>query len=136
MDSYRYYRYLFNRCPSDIFAAEEAAFNRTRLSAVAAVSSLAAFLYRNLVSSQLHFRDRGGGRGRGVPIPPRTERRAITPHPPYVLLTVFGQATTVCMCVCMVIAYSKGMDQPGKVANPARGQLNRKNEYFPVPVRA
>ena len=26
--------------------------------------------------------------------------------------------------------------QPGKVANPARGQLNRENEYFPVPVRA
>ena len=26
------------------------------------------------------------------------------------------------------------MDQPGKVANPARGQLNKKNEYFPVPV--
>ena len=23
-----------------------------------------------------------------------------------------------------------------KVANPARGQLNRENEYFPVPVRA
>ena len=40
------------------------------------------------------------------------------------------------MCVCMVITQSKGMDQPGKVANPARGQLNRKNEYFPVPVRA
>ena len=32
--------------------------------------------------------------------------------------------------------YSKSMDQPGKVANPARGQLNRENEYFPVPVRA
>ena len=32
--------------------------------------------------------------------------------------------------------YSKSMDQPGKVANPARGQLNRQNEYFPVPVRA
>ena len=32
----------------------------------------------------------------------------------------------------MVIAYSKSMDQPGKVANPARGQLNRENEYFPV----
>ena len=31
--------------------------------------------------------------------------------------------------------YSKSMDQPGKVANPARGQLNRKNEYFPVRVR-
>ena len=28
------------------------------------------------------------------------------------------------------------MDQPGKVANPARGQLNRENEHFPVPVRA
>ena len=31
--------------------------------------------------------------------------------------------------------YSKGMDQPGKVASPARGQLNRKNEYFPLRVR-
>ena len=28
------------------------------------------------------------------------------------------------------------MDQPGKVANPACGQLNRENEHFPVPVRA
>ena len=28
------------------------------------------------------------------------------------------------------------MDQPGKVANPARGQLYRENEYSPVPVRA
>ena len=28
------------------------------------------------------------------------------------------------------------MNQPGKVANPARGQLNnRENEYSPVPVR-
>ena len=27
-------------------------------------------------------------------------------------------------------------DQPGKVANPARGQLSKENEYFPVPVRA
>ena len=25
------------------------------------------------------------------------------------------------------------MDQPGKVANPARGQLNRENEHSPVP---
>ena len=31
---------------------------------------------------------------------------------------------------------SKNMDQPGKVANPARGQLNGENEYFPVRVRA
>ena len=27
------------------------------------------------------------------------------------------------------------MDQPGKVANPARGQLNREKEYSPVPVQ-
>ena len=32
--------------------------------------------------------------------------------------------------------YSKSMDQPGKVVNPARGQLNRENEYFSVPVHA
>ena len=31
---------------------------------------------------------------------------------------------------------SKSMDQPGKVANPARGQLNRENEYFHIHVRA
>ena len=41
----------------------------------------------------------------------------------------------VCMYVCMVITYSKGKDQPGEVANPARGQLNRANDIFPVPVR-
>ena len=40
------------------------------------------------------------------------------------------------MYVCIVITYSKGMDQLGKVANPARGRLNRENEYFPVPVHA
>ena len=32
--------------------------------------------------------------------------------------------------------YSKSMDQPGKVASPARGQLDRENKHFPVPVRA
>ena len=31
------------------------------------------------------------------------------------------------MYVCMVITYGKGMDLPGKVANSARGQLNKKN---------
>ena len=31
---------------------------------------------------------------------------------------------------------SKSTDQPGKVADPARGQLKRENEYFPVRVRA
>ena len=30
---------------------------------------------------------------------------------------------------------SKSMDQPGEVANPARGQLNREKQYFPVRVR-
>ena len=40
------------------------------------------------------------------------------------------------MYVCMVITCSKSMDQPGKVTNPARGQLNRENNHFPVPVRA
>ena len=35
--------------------------------------------------------------------------------------------------VCMYgHTYSKSTDQPGKVASPARGQLNRKNEYFPL----
>ena len=33
--------------------------------------------------------------------------------------------------VCIV-----SMDQPGRVANPARRQLNRENQYFPVRVRA
>ena len=41
-----------------------------------------------------------------------------------------------CMFVCMVITYSKCKDQPGKIANPARGQLNRENKCFPVPVGA
>ena len=42
------------------------------------------------------------------------------------------------MYVCIVITQSRvpGMDQPGKVANLARGQLNRENEYSPDPVRA
>ena len=32
--------------------------------------------------------------------------------------------------------YSKGMDQPSQVANPASGKLNRENEHFPVCVCA
>ena len=32
--------------------------------------------------------------------------------------------------------YSKSMDQPGKVVNPARGHLNRENEIFSVRVQA
>ena len=44
----------------------------------------------------------------------------------------------VCMYVCMYacLHISKSMDQPGKVANLARGQLNREYERFPVRVRA
>ena len=52
---------------------------------------------------------------------------------------ILAALQTVWMYLCTVIiitTYSKGKDQPGKVANPARGQLNRENEYFPVPVRA
>ena len=45
--------------------------------------------------------------------------------------------TTMYVYVCIYgRKYSKSMDQPGKVANPARGQLNRENEYFSVRVRA
>ena len=41
------------------------------------------------------------------------------------------------MYVCMFgHTYSKSVDQPGKVASPARGQLKRENEYFAVCVRA
>ena len=32
----------------------------------------------------------------------------------------------VCMYIILSHIYSKSMDQPGKVASPARGQLNRK----------
>ena len=36
--------------------------------------------------------------------------------------------------VTHIARYSKGMDQPVKVANPARGQLYMEKEYFPVRV--
>ena len=39
--------------------------------------------------------------------------------------------------VCTVITYSKGKDQPGKVANPARGKLNKENVFSLSPfIRA
>ena len=44
---------------------------------------------------------------------------------------------TVVLFVCYAHStnmYSKGKDQPN--SNPARGQLNRENDFFPVPVRA
>ena len=39
-------------------------------------------------------------------------------------------------CVYHYTCYSKSVGQPGKVANSARGQLNRENCYFLVRVRA
>ena len=36
----------------------------------------------------------------------------------------------------MVITYDKGKDQPGKAANPTRGQLNMENDFFPVTICA
>ena len=38
--------------------------------------------------------------------------------------------------ICIEVYSSKGKDQPGKVVNPVRGQLNRENVFFPVPVHA
>ena len=35
--------------------------------------------------------------------------------------------------VCMVITHGKGKDQPGKVANPTCGQLNREHDFSLVP---
>ena len=38
--------------------------------------------------------------------------------------------------VCIIYGHhtKQSMDQPGKVANPARSQLNRENECSPAPV--
>ena len=50
---------------------------------------------------------------------------------------VLGTVKTT-MYVCMHghhIIYIR-VCQPGKAANPARGQLTREKEYSPVPVRA
>ena len=37
------------------------------------------------------------------------------------------------LLVCMVVKYSKGKDQPNKVANSARGLLNRENDLSLYP---
>ena len=45
----------------------------------------------------------------------------------------------VCMYVCIYVLshiWQEKDQLAKKVANPARGQLNRKNEYSPAPVRA
>ena len=41
-----------------------------------------------------------------------------------------------CCNTVLQIGAPQSMDQPGKVANPARGQLNMEIDFFPVPVRA
>ena len=63
---------------------------------------------------------------KGIEIEKERKRKIV----PYLLFM-----NLVCI-VCMVITYGKGKDQPGKVANPARGQPNKENDFFPVPVRA
>ena len=35
-----------------------------------------------------------------------------------------------------ITCIQQSMDQPGEVANPARGQLNGENKYFPVCPRS
>ena len=51
-------------------------------------------------------------------------------------LKIWILVLAIILVVCMVTHYSKSTNQPGKVANPARGQLNRENEYSPVHARA
>ena len=41
----------------------------------------------------------------------------------------------MCVCICSHHLFKQSLDQTGKFGNPARGQLNRENECFPVPVR-
>ena len=55
----------------------------------------------------------------------------LSEHPPTFFIDV-------CMLYShqILLVWCKGKDHPGKVANPARGQLNRENEYFRVPARA
>ena len=53
------------------------------------------------------------------------------------VVLVDASVTCTVMYVCGYSQnFQQSMDQPGMVINPARGQLNRENEYFPVPVRA
>ena len=44
--------------------------------------------------------------------------------------------TRVYMYVLTISTFSRVWINPGKVANPARGQVIRENESFPLPVRA
>ena len=51
----------------------------------------------------------------------------------YIHMCVFSLLTHVEPCIVYHQTYGKSMDQQrGKIASPARGQLNRENEYFPI----
>ena len=52
------------------------------------------------------------------------------------MLKSMYHASVFILCFMYGHACSKSMDQLGKVASPARGQLNRNNEYFLVRVHA
>ena len=56
--------------------------------------------------------------------------------PVHLATSRIGNHTRLIPTLLKVLTNSKSMDQPGTVANPARGQLNSENEYFPVRVRA
>ena len=77
------------------------------------------------------------GRWKSITFQFRDENAILDPnsyrHPEQVLCVWY-----VCMYVLIVITYTAARVRinGGKVANPARGQLNKKNEYFPVRVRA
>ena len=66
-------------------------------------------------------------------------------HTHYILVSYVADmcdGESIIMCMYAYIydhtytGSKSSVDQPGKVANPARGQLDREKEYFPVHVRA
>ena len=53
-------------------------------------------------------------------------------------ILAFCQRTIIFIFVGMCVSSLMAEDgsSAGKVADPARGQLNKENEYFPVPIRS
>ena len=47
-----------------------------------------------------------------------------------------GERPTVILCMVTYYYIVRVKDQPGKVTNPARDQMNKENEYCLVRVRA
>ena len=66
----------------------------------------------------------------------RNSSRSVEYDAVFIRYVSFGALTSWQVSLCIYGYTSESMDQPGKVANPARGQLNSENEYFPVRVRA